>query len=120
MTKVMKHASKVTLHFFEFVQLNGLWSFLESFQSDSYSGVMPGSLGRGLVSEVPWNPNPASVGVVDLALSFSMREDEVFDERGLIGVTDIAAFCGRFDCGSLASEFVSAQLKMKIQTLAVH
>jgi hypothetical protein len=64
---------------------------------------MPGSLGRGLVSEDPRDSHPGPVGVADLALSFSMREDEVIDERGLVEVTNIAAFCRRDDCGCLVS-----------------
>jgi hypothetical protein len=104
MMKVIKLASNVTLHFFAFGQLKGLWLFFGSLHGTDFSSVR--SEESGIPSWGVWATfGSGSVGVepeidvVGLELSLSTRQLNVVDERGLgARVCSNAIFFGA-NCG---------------------
>lgn len=90
---VMKHANIVTLHFFNSAQLNGLRTFLRSFQCICFSVATAELLGADEAGEPG---DRLDVRVVGLELSIA-RHDEFEDERGYVGTADIVVrLCQNF------------------------
>lgn len=96
MTNVIKLASIVTLHFFDFRQLNGFRSFLGLLHSVGLS--LSVSLGDGFSNAGEWfaiivASEEARVGVVQPELCCASLNSDTSDEQQFLIVKSMAEFC---------------------------